>query len=121
MRRARQQRPAVRKPIQGKLTGFDLMDAEAWLRQRLTDHGALERMPDLKRQVRDVTAGVTTTAERAQRMRELILRHNLASVIAGRRGPKTETYADLFERIYGEKLVTDEMREAAAELRRRKA
>jgi hypothetical protein len=119
--RAARKANSPRRPIQGKLTGFDLMDAEAWLRQRLTDHGALERVPDLKHRVREVTAGATTTAERAERMRQVILHHSLEAIIAGRRGNKTETYADLFERIYGEPLITAAMRDAATELRRRKA
>jgi hypothetical protein len=120
--RAARKANSPRRPIQGKLTGFDLMDAEAWLRRRLTDHGALEGLPDLKHQVIEVTAGVTTTAARAERMRQVILRHNLEAVVAGgtRKG-KPETYADCFERIYGELLITDAMRAAAAELRRRKA
>lgn len=121
MKRRTSQQSRDQRPIQGKLDGFDLMDAEAWLRQRLTGHGALERMPDLKHQVSDVTAGVTTTAERGERMRQVILKRRLEAVVAGRRGTKTETYSDLFERIYGEKLITDETRQAAADLRRRKA
>ncbi|HEX5461914.1 MAG TPA: hypothetical protein VFX20_18260 [Steroidobacteraceae bacterium] len=109
------------KPIQGKLEGVRLLDAEAWLRQRLIDHGVLERVPDLKHGVREVDLGVTTTAMRAERMRQLILRHGLEVVIAGgtRKG-KPETYAELFERVYGEPVITDAMRAAAAELRRRK-
>jgi len=106
-----------KRPAQGRLDGTALLDAEAWLRQRLMDHGALERLPDLKPQVRDVTAGVTTTAMRAERMRQLIVRHQLGATIAGRRGGKTETYADLFERVYGEPLITPAMRDPRAALR----
>lgn len=115
MSRSRTQ--ARRAPVQGKLEGVALLDAEAWLRQRLTDHGALERVPDLKHRVREVTAGVTTIAMRAERMRQVILRHHLEAVIAGRRGSKAETYADLFERVYSEPLVTPAMRDPRAALR----
>jgi hypothetical protein len=109
------------KPIQRSHTGSAVMADEAWLRQRLTDHGALEHIADLKHQVREVTAGVTTTAERSARLRQVILKHNLEAVITGKRQGKTETYAETFERVYGEKLITDEMREAATQLRRRNA
>ena len=109
---------ARKAPVHGKLEGLALLDAEAWLRQRLTEHGALERVPDLKHQVRDVTAGITTIALRAERMRQVIVRHSLAAVVAGgsRKG-KPETYADLFERIYGEPLITEAMRDPRAALR----
>lgn len=105
------------KSLPRQLTGSAILADEAWLRQRLTDHGALENVPDLKHQVRDITAGVTTTATRAQRMRELIVRHHLEVVVAGRRGGKTETYTELFERIYAEPLITPAMRDPRAALR----
>lgn len=109
---------ARRSPVQGKLEGASLLDAEAWLRQRLIDHGALERVPDLKHQMREVTQGITTTAMRAERMRQVIVQHGLGVVIAGgsRKG-KPETYAELFERIYGEPLITPEMRNPRSALR----
>lgn len=106
-----------KRQAQGRLEGTALMDAEAWLRQRLTDHGALENVPGLKHQVRDVTMGVTTIAMRAERLRQVIVRHGLSAVVAGgsRKG-KPETYAELFERIYGEPLITEAMRDPRAAL-----
>lgn len=120
MRRVQPQPSRAHRPIQGKLDGFALMDAEADLRRRLVDHGAIENSPRLQHHVKAVTNGATTTAVRAERLRKVILYHRLETVIArGERG-KPQTYAELFELVYGEPLITAAMRDAAAELRRRK-
>ena len=66
---------------------------ELWLAQRLQRHGVA------------VFAGDTTPAVRRERMRAAILEHCLSAVIAGSRQRKPETYAQVFERLYGEPLV----------------
>jgi hypothetical protein len=68
------------------------LDAHAWLADRLKQHGAA------------VFDGDTTPAERVSRLRKAILESGLASVIAGKRAGKPETYAACFERITGEPL-----------------
>lgn len=119
MSRPRTQAP--RPTVQGKLDGLALMDAEADLRRRLVDHGAIENSPRLQHHVRSITNGATTTALRADRLRKVILYHHLEQVIArGGRGSKPQTYSEAFEEVYGEPLITETMRSAATELRRRK-
>ncbi len=47
--------------------------------------------------------GVTTADERRERVRELIQRRELHLAVAGKRnGEQCETWADLFQRVYGE-------------------
>lgn len=69
------------------------MDGELWLSRRLILHGV------------DLHAGTTDTNLRKDRAREAIKSHGLECVICGR-GPdsKPNTYAQAFERLYGEKL-----------------
>jgi hypothetical protein len=55
--------------------------------------------------VRDLFAGVTTPAQRRERVRQLILARDLELAIAGRVGQaKTETWGALFERVYQQPL-----------------
>ncbi len=68
---------------------------EIWLAQRLERHGVA------------VLAGITTSNDRRERIRTAILEHCLSAVIAGSRARKPETYAQLFERLYGEPLVSN--------------
>jgi hypothetical protein len=54
----------------------------------------------------DLFAGVTDQAERRERVRRVILDGDMAEAIAGkRRDAAYETWAELFERVYGEPLV----------------
>lgn len=53
-------------------------------------------------QAPDLFAGVTTPDERRERVRAEILGRDLQHAIAGRRtGQSPETWAELFQRIYG--------------------
>lgn len=66
---------------------------ELWLGARLERHGV------------SVFAGDTTVEQRRDRVRAAILEHGLETVIAGSRDRKPETYAQVFERLYGEPLT----------------
>lgn len=90
-----------------RLAGTALLDAEADLRKRLHEHGAVENNPRLQHHVAAITRGVTTTELRADRTRKLILHHHLEG-----------EYSAAFERVYGEPVITDGMRQAAAGLRK---
>ncbi len=68
------------------------LDGELWLAKRLGEHGA------------GVFDGVTDHETRRERFRRAILEHALWPVIAGSRDGKCETYAAVFERLYGERL-----------------
>lgn len=49
--------------------------------------------------------GITSTEERRERIRRAILDRSLQSVVSGKRpGHATETWAETFERVYGEAL-----------------
>jgi hypothetical protein len=73
----------------------ELLAVELWLGKRLTEHG-----------VPLVTRGVTTANERRERIRQGIVDNGLSAVIVGRnpKDRKPETYAQLFERVYGMRL-----------------
>lgn len=77
------------------IRGTELLSVELWLSQRLREHG-----------VPMVTAGVTDAAMRRERVRKGILDHGLTAVIVGRnpKTKKTETYEQLFSRVYGMSL-----------------
>lgn len=50
--------------------------------------------------------GITTAEERRERVRQLIERRQLHMAIAGRSpSGKTETWAELFARVYGEPVT----------------
>lgn len=83
--------------------------AELWLAKRLGSLGA------------EVHEGVTTTEERRERIRQLILRERLEKRDAGRKRGRSETFGDLFARLYGEPLITAAMRREAEQLRARTA
>lgn len=72
---------------------FHQLDAELWFVKRLKDHG------------RKVFTGDSNPTERRERIRQAIVDANLQLAIIGR-GPnkKPETYAQCFERFYGESL-----------------
>lgn len=77
-------------------TGAPTIDlaAEAWLIHRLGDHG------------RHVEDGVTDVTVRRERIRAAILEGTLDTVVVGRAASgKPETYAEAFERLYGEPLA----------------
>lgn len=71
---------------------MDVMDAEAWLAKRLGRDGELIRLFD----------GVTDSNTRREKLRAAILRRG-PSRICGHRDGRDLTYADAFERIYGER------------------
>lgn len=55
---------------------------------------------------KDLFCGLTTAEERRERLRAEILERDMAEAVAGRRkGQTCESWAELFERIYGEPLV----------------
>jgi hypothetical protein len=54
----------------------------------------------------DLFAGVTDQADRRELVRRVILDGDMAEAIAGkRRDAACETWAELFERVYGDPLV----------------
>jgi hypothetical protein len=69
-----------------------LLNGELWLARRIALHGV------------KVFEGDTDTAKRRERFRQAIKHHGLESVVCGGRGGKPATYAQAFERLYGEKL-----------------
>lgn len=75
------------------MTLFAPLDHELYLAKRLGDHGA------------GVFTGLTDPAIRRERIRAAILEHGLELVILGRgKDKKPESYAQVFERLYGEPL-----------------
>lgn len=71
--------------------------AELWLAQRLNRHQALV-------DPKGIFAGETTAEVRKARLRQVIEREQLATVVCGR-DPLTRKpirYAEAFERVYGE-------------------
>lgn len=97
------------RPAQQRLDeahGTGKANAEAWLIWRLGQLG--ERIEE----------GATDYAIRAERVRKVILHARLEAAIAGgtRKG-KPETFAQVFERVYGEPLITEAMSAAAKKLR----
>ena len=76
----------------------DGVKAELWLAKRLAQHSALTD-PE------GIFAGVSDPATRKERIRAAIHAKALGSVIAARgRDGKPVTYAEAFERLYGEPL-----------------
>ena len=72
---------------------------ELWLAERLAPHGALAD-PE------GIFAGASDHASRRERFRAAISGEGLAYVVCGRdpQSRKPLTYAEAFERIYGERL-----------------
>ncbi len=68
------------------------LPAELWLANRLKQHGP------------DVFQGLTTREDRMQRIRSAITSNQLSSVVVGKKDGKPETYAECFQRLYGEPL-----------------
>jgi len=71
------------------------IESEIWLHARAREHGATGPDP---------FSGVTDTAGRCRAMRALLLSNGLSSIVCGSRQGKCETYAQTFERLYGEPL-----------------
>lgn len=73
---------------------FKQFDAESFIVRRLAEHG------------KGVFAGVTDPDERRERIRFAIINGGLDVAIIGRKHDtkKPETYAEAFERLYGEPL-----------------
>lgn len=65
---------------------------ELWFVGRLRDHLA------------QIFTGDTDPATRRERLRRAIVNAELESVILGKHAGKSETYANAFERLYGEPL-----------------
>lgn len=82
---------------------FRGLDAEIYLAKRLLQHGV------------DIFAGATDAQSRKELIRAAIIEHELDSTLVGR-NPKTrkvETYAQVFERLYGEPLMKNQKRKQA--------
>lgn len=81
-------KPRYKPPIGSSLDRLRLFGLERWIGMRLHEH---------------IAAGDTTPEVRRERVREAILSRNVANESAGL-GPDgtQETYAQLFERMYGE-------------------
>lgn len=74
-----------------------ILDGEMWLARRLSRFGVLV----------GTFEGVTTSAERKQRLRQEIQRRGLDQVnveLEGMKKRSTITYAQAFERLYGERI-----------------
>lgn len=86
---------AKRKPAQLNLAdGAELLTREVYLARRLKDHGC------------DVFAGSSDTASRKACFRRVITERGLDCTIVGKdSGGKCLTYAQAFERTYGEPLT----------------
>jgi hypothetical protein len=79
------------------------VEAEAWLANRLADHGC------------DIYASAEPYAAYADRLGACIVRNGLSCVIVGRKDGKPESYAACFERIFGRPLVPKASRKLAKE------
>jgi tRNA U34 5-carboxymethylaminomethyl modifying GTPase MnmE/TrmE len=72
---------------------FTHLDAEAYLTRRLREHG------------HEIFTGMTDASTRQERFRAAILEAGLEFAIVGRNAAgKTETYTQVFERLYNEPL-----------------
>jgi hypothetical protein len=71
------------------------IDSEIWLLERLRSHSVMV----------DPFDGDTDVPERAERIRQAIIEHELAQVIAGRgKDKRPRTFAQTFEQLYGKPL-----------------
>ncbi len=70
------------------------VSVEAYFERRLREHCGLGYVFD----------GITDPSVRKERIRRGILDHELGAAIIGRRGAKSETYRQAFERHFREKL-----------------
>jgi len=77
------------------IRGTELLAVELWISKRLVEHG-----------VPHITGGLTDARMRRERIRQGIVDNGLSAVIVGRnpKDRKPETYAQLFERVYGMRL-----------------
>lgn len=66
-------------------------ELEAWICERL--------------KLRDLFAGVTSTATRRDRLKVVLLERGIADSIAGRLAGKPVTWSTIFEQLYGEPLA----------------
>lgn len=73
---------------------------QVWFVARLREHGV-----EIQRSANQAIDGVTTMTERRERLRTAILAHGIAGVIVGSNNGKCESYAQAFERLFGEPLV----------------
>lgn len=79
--------------MSASLSSFKKLDAEMWLLGRLQHH------------IAQVFTGETDTDVRRERVRRAIILGELEQIILGKRaGGGSETYAQAFERLYGEPL-----------------
>lgn len=70
---------------------------EIWMLERLTEHC---------RAMRNAFTGITDATLRKQRLRQAISVHGLDLAVCGRdpSSKKPQTFAEAFQRLYGEKL-----------------
>lgn len=96
-----------RRPVQSD--AFEQFDREQRLIRRLGQLGS------------QVNEGVTDKATRAERVRQAILTGRLEECICGRDlERKALTFREVFERVFGEPLITPTMKAAADRLRHRR-
>lgn len=84
------------------------LEQESWLVQRLAQHGAAV-----------ICVGPFASAGDSVRLdsvRCAILDHGLTEVIVGRSDGKPQTYAQAFERVYGEPLIRPKKRTRRADV-----
>ena len=97
-KRPRNTTPPPRKPVRPREPEpdtpqlFDHLEAESWLGERLKAHGC------------DLYADGPVFAHFRDRVRKVILDNGMACVIVGRHDNKPESYAQTFQRLYGEPL-----------------
>jgi len=83
---------ALVNPGRERSGSVDLLRGEQWLLRRLLQHQV------------DALAGVTEAGGRKARFRAAIQLHGLDVIICGTRDGKPVTYAQAFQRLYGERL-----------------
>lgn len=85
-----QPRVSNREPLQ--LDAYDHLTGEEWMAKRFGELGY------------EIVFGGLDPSQRKQRIREHITTNGLESVIANSEGKKPLTFAQAFERLYGERL-----------------
>ena len=77
------------------------IDADMWLAQRIALHARRPMVEVMSR----VFGGDTDDRSRAQRFRQAIIEFRLENAVVGKRNGEPESYAQHFERRFGEPLV----------------
>lgn len=77
-------------PLQ--LDAYAFLEGELWFAKRLGEHGM------------EIVFGGDSPSERRARIRAAILHGGLSAVIVGKSEGRAQTYAQAFQRLYGEAL-----------------